>query len=162
MEKLLELFYEAIDPTTINRQGGDIGTQYRTGIYYEEERDKEIIEESLENLQKRYKRPIVIEINKCINFYKAEEYHQKYLDKNPGGYCHIGEDKFRKARLSNVDLSDIQYRVTQKGETEPPFQNEYYDFFEPGLYVDIVSGEPLFLSTKNSIQDAGGPAFQIL
>jgi len=95
---LLDLFYDVIDPTSLNRQGADCGTQYRSGIYYTEEADREIILSSIEFLQKRYNEPVMIEVKPLENFYPAEEYHQKYLDKNPGGYCHISNAKFVKVR----------------------------------------------------------------
>ncbi|WP_313133634.1 peptide-methionine (S)-S-oxide reductase MsrA [Anaerocolumna sp.] len=101
---ILELYYDVINPTSVNRQGGDIGSQYRTGIYYVYEEDIEIIEDSIKELQKKYDKPIAIEVLPFRNYYLAEEYHQKYLDKNPNGYCHIGTDKFEKAKLA-VDPS---------------------------------------------------------
>ena len=82
---LLELFYDAIDPTSVNRQGGDAGRQYRTGIYYTDEADRPMIEESLTVLQSRLKKPVAIEYGPLENYWPAEEYHQRYLDKNPGG-----------------------------------------------------------------------------
>lgn len=97
---ILDLYYDVINPISVNRQGGDIGTQYRTGIYYVYEEDKEIIEDSIKELQKKYDKPIAIEVLPLKNYYLAEEYHQKYLDKNPSGYCHIGTDKFEKAKLA--------------------------------------------------------------
>jgi peptide-methionine (S)-S-oxide reductase len=92
LDKLLERFWSIIDPTTLNRQGPDVGSQYRTGIYYIEEADKEIILKSKENEQNKYDKKIVTEIKPLENYYRAEEYHQKYLKKNPGGYCHIKLD----------------------------------------------------------------------
>lgn len=89
LNKLLELFWKVIDPTSLNKQGGDIGTQYRTGIYYTDEKDIGIIRESLEKEAKKYTRSIVTEVEELKCFYPAEEYHQKYLEKNPNGYCHI-------------------------------------------------------------------------
>lgn len=97
LEYLLELYYDVINPVSKNKQGGDIGTQYRTGIYYVDEEDVTVIKESIKNLQTKYREPIAIEVLPLKNYYKAEEYHQKYLDKNPSGYCHIGYDKFEKA-----------------------------------------------------------------
>ena len=94
---LLSCYYEVVDPTSVNRQGNDIGAQYRTGIYFTEEEDEPIIKASLQRLQKKYKQPIAIECTRLLNFYAAEEYHQRYLDKNPAGYCHIGPDLFEKA-----------------------------------------------------------------
>lgn len=89
LEAILNLYYEAIDPLAKNRQGNDIGTQYRTGIYYVNDRDKEVIENSLKELQKHYDKPVLIETMPLNNYYTAEEYHQKYLDRNPNGYKHI-------------------------------------------------------------------------
>jgi methionine-S-sulfoxide reductase len=91
---LLDLFYKAIDPTSLNRQGNDVGAQYRTGIYYVDETDRNVIDASISQLSERTTRPVVIEVKPLENYYAAEEYHQKYLEKNPGGYCHISNDKF--------------------------------------------------------------------
>ena len=82
-------FFRIVDPTQINRQGNDIGIQYRSGIYYYDDQDKQIIETFIENIKNDYNKPIQTKVIKTTNFYDAEEYHQKYLDKNPGGYCHI-------------------------------------------------------------------------
>ncbi len=98
LERILELFYKTIDPTSLNRQGGDHGSQYRTGIYYTREADLPIIEESLRQLATLYRAPIVIECLPLENYFAAEEYHQDYLDKNPGGYCHIRPELFLLAR----------------------------------------------------------------
>ncbi|NLM44801.1 MAG: peptide-methionine (S)-S-oxide reductase MsrA [Clostridiales bacterium] len=89
LEELLKRFWSVIDPTVLNRQGPDIGTQYRTGIYYTDKEDLAIIKASLDEEQKKYDKSIVTEIEPLKCFYDAEEYHQKYLKKNPGGYCHI-------------------------------------------------------------------------
>ncbi len=92
LEKLLFRFWNIIEPTWLNRQGGDIGHQYRTGIYYMDEKDIPIIESTLKFEQEKYDEPIVTEIKPLTSFYEAEEYHQKYLKKNPNGYCHINLD----------------------------------------------------------------------
>lgn len=89
LEEILNEYWSIIDPTILNRQGNDVGSQYRTGIYYLDEQDLDIIIKSKENNQKNYDKKIVTEIKPLINYYKAEEYHQKYLKKNPNGYCHI-------------------------------------------------------------------------
>lgn len=89
LERILELFWKVIDPTSLNKQGGDRGTQYRTGIYFIDESNEIVINKSLQNESKNYSKQIVTEVEKLINFYVAEEYHQKYLEKNPNGYCHI-------------------------------------------------------------------------
>ena len=98
LEELLEQFYKAIDPTSVNRQGGDAGVQYRTGIYFTDPAQKPVIEASLARLQARYAQPVAVEALPLTHFYTAEEYHQKYLDKNPGGYCHISPALFEAAR----------------------------------------------------------------
>lgn len=100
LEYLLTLYYKIIDPISVNRQGGDIGSQYRTGIYYTDNSDIDIIKDSINKLQSSYKEPIAIEVLPLKNYYPAEEYHQKYLDKNILGYCHISSDKFNEARLA--------------------------------------------------------------
>ncbi|MDD2484176.1 MAG: peptide-methionine (R)-S-oxide reductase MsrB [Eubacteriales bacterium] len=171
---LLELYYDAIDPVSVNRQGGDSGVQYRSGIYYVEESDKAIILKSIARLQKRIGKPIAVEVAVLQNFTPAEEYHQKYLDKNPSGYCHIGGDKFKKAALAIIDptafqkpdeeelrttLSGEQYAVTRHNVTEPPFQNEFWDSFKAGIYVDITTGEPLFSSSDKFESGCGWPSF---
>ena len=171
---LLELYYEAIDPLSLNRQGGDTGIQYRTGIYYTSANDLPIIEQSLKQLQARHDRPVQIEVKPLENYTKAEAYHQKYLDKNPRGYCHIGSQSFEKAANAIVNpnsyilpdaeqlrskLSPIQYHVTQHDATEPPFQNEFWNTFEQGIYVDITTGEPLFVSSDKFESGCGWPSF---
>lgn len=174
LDFLLGLYYEAIDPTSVNRQGGDRGTQYRTGIYYTDPNDLPVIEKSLKILQKRYVKPVAVEVKPLENFSPAEEYHQNYLEKNPGGYCHIGGEKFKKASEAVVnpaeyskpdyaalqqELTETQIEVTQHGATEPPFHNEYWDYFKPGIYVDITTGEPLFSSADKFKSSCGWPSF---
>ncbi|MGE4282729.1 MAG: peptide-methionine (R)-S-oxide reductase MsrB [Clostridia bacterium] len=174
LEFILDLYYDVINPTSINRQGGDIGSQYRTGIYYVDANDKEIILDSIRQLQEKHDKSIAIEVSQLQNYYIAEEYHQKYLDKNPNGYCHIGSDKFQKAKLAKDcsvkykplpkevlkdSLTEIQYNVTQNSATERPFRNEYYDNFQVGIYVDITTGEPLFLSSDKFESGCGWPSF---
>lgn len=89
LEDLLKEYWSIVDPTTLNKQGPDVGSQYRTGIYYINEDDLNIILKSKEENQKNYSKKIVTEVKPLINYYKAEKYHQKYLKKNPNGYCHI-------------------------------------------------------------------------
>lgn len=89
LKTLTALFFEIIDPVSVNRQGSDSGTQYRTGIYYTETEDKALVEAMLGELQKKYVEPLAVELQPLMNFYAAENYHQDYLQKNPGGYCHI-------------------------------------------------------------------------
>lgn len=102
LEFILNLYYDVINPTSVNKQGGDEGTQYRTGIYYVDESDLEIIQASIRELQKNYEKPIAIEVLPLQNYYLAEEYHQNYLDKNPNGYCHIRKEKFESVKLAKA------------------------------------------------------------
>ncbi|MDV3427516.1 MAG: peptide-methionine (S)-S-oxide reductase MsrA [Bacillota bacterium] len=97
LNKLLSAYFIIIDPTVLNRQGHDIGSQYRTGIYYYDENDFNIISKFIESQQKKYKEKIVTEAGPVQNFYPAEEYHQKYLEKNPGGYCHIPRELIKNS-----------------------------------------------------------------
>jgi len=98
LKEILNLFYMIIDPTIIDRQGHDIGHQYRTGIYYIDSNDKDIIKDSLLELSKKYDKPIVTELLPLDNFTIAEEYHQDYLIKNPTGYCHVDPKMFEIAK----------------------------------------------------------------
>lgn len=104
LEKLLEIFYLSIDPTSLNRQGYDCGTQYRTGIYFTAAEDEATVVRSLAQLQSRYKQPIVVEAQALSNFYPAESYHQDYLEVNPRGYCHIRPGLFEYARKANTAI----------------------------------------------------------
>lgn len=89
LDTLLDSFWKIIDPTLLNQQGPDVGTQYRTGVYFSDPGDQAVIRASLDQEQKKYQESIVTEVMPLKNFYDAEEYHQDYLAKNPGGYCHI-------------------------------------------------------------------------
>ncbi len=122
-------------------------------------------------MQKKYSKPIVIEVGALQNFILAEDYHQDYLDKNPGGYCHIDlnlarkplydESRFKtpsKAELKKK-LTDEQYLVTQEKATERPFTSKYDQFEGKGIYVDIVTGKPLFSSTDKYDAGCGWPSF---
>ena len=98
---LLKLFYKIIDPTLQDRQGEDIGHQYRTGVYYTDDEDAAVVQMSLKELQDHTEGKVVVEVCPLQNFYDAEEYHQKYLDKNPGGYCHVPFEEIR--RVADID-----------------------------------------------------------
>ena len=171
---LLSLYFSAIDPVSVNRQGGDCGEQYRTGIYYTDDADLPVIRQVIGEQQKRYAAPIAVEVLPLQNFTPAEDYHQKYLDHNPGGYCHIHKEQFDKARKAIINPADfhapdqavlrdaltpIQYEVTQHSATEQPFQNEFNGTFTPGIYVDVTTGEPLFASTDKFESGCGWPSF---
>ena len=98
---LLDLYFLTIDPTSLNKQGNDIGDQYRTGIYYTSKNQLPIIQHRLDREAAKYTKQLVVELKPIQRFYKAEEYHQDYLDKNPGGYCHINPALFEVARKAN-------------------------------------------------------------
>ena len=171
LEEILGYYLRVVDPTSLNKQGNDVGIQYRSGVYYTDEAEKEIIEKILEKEQKKYDEKIVVEVKKLENFYLAEEYHQDYLDKNPNGYCHIDitladEPLIDLEAYSKPDdeelkqkLTPLQYSVTQESHTERPFQNEFWDNDEKGIYVDIVTGEPLFSSEDKFDSGCGWPSF---
>lgn len=164
LEDLLNHYFDIVDPTTSNSQGFDVGTQYRSGIYYQSEEDKNLIEDTIEEESKRYKSPIVTEVKKLESFYSAEEYHQKYLDKNPQGYCHIDLSKVKKYKKPSKEelkekLSEVEYHVTQENATERPFSSFYDKLFEDGIYVDITTGEPLFSSKDKYDAGCGWPSF---
>ncbi|MCC8170944.1 MAG: peptide-methionine (R)-S-oxide reductase MsrB [Parabacteroides sp.] len=184
LNSLVDLFFKTIDPTSLNRQGNNKGVQYRTGIYYTDKADLPIIRQVIEVLSKKYSRPVVVEIEPLKNFYPAEEYHQDYLGKHPDGYCHISPDLFEMAKKANMKnknneataspgkkfqkpddaelrarLTAEQYAVTQQNATESPFRNEYWNEKREGIYVDITTGEPLFVSTDKFDSGCGWPSF---
>ena len=189
LERVLKYYLRVIDPTSLNKQGNDRGVQYRTGIYYTDAADKAVAEQALENAASKYSKPLVVENEPLQNFSLAEEYHQDYLAKNPNGYCHIdlslADDKIQSTRktiklapantvaealdpkrYANFDknalkntLTKSQYDITQKAGTERAFSHEYDHLFAPGIYVDVVSGEPLFLSTHKYDSGCGWPSF---
>ena len=101
LEKIVELYFHSIDPLSLNKQGNDIGTRYRTGIYYTEECDRAVIESVYNAVAKRLGEELVVELEPLHNFYSAEEYHQDYLDKNPAGYCHLPAFLFEYAKKAN-------------------------------------------------------------
>ena len=186
LDELLSVFYDSIDPTTQDRQGNDVGRQYRSGIYYVKAdggKDASIIRASLDALQNRLGQKTAVEMGPIVNFYRAEDDHQEYLEKHPNGYCHISpaliaamrekraeaepmgekknvrhDEKPTKAELRER-LTDLQYAVTQEKATEPPFRNEYDHEFRAGIYCDITTGEPLFVSTDKYDSGCGWPAF---
>nr|WP_232045881.1 peptide-methionine (R)-S-oxide reductase MsrB [Campylobacter lanienae] len=171
INEILEHYFRIIDPFSINKQGNDIGRQYRTGIYYNDESLKPIIIEFIRAKQAKFDKKIAVEIEPLKNYVEAEEYHQKYLEKNPNGYCHIDlnlankplydESKFKlpsKDELKNT-LSDLEYRVTQEKATERPYSSKYDKFDERGIYVDIVSKKPLFSSSDKYDAGCGWPSF---
>ena len=173
LDALLFAFFRVIDPTVENRQGNDRGTQYQTGIYFADEASKDTVMRIAEIERERHP-AFKVEIGPLQSFYEAEEYHQQYLEKNPNGYCHIGRVAFLEAEQMIADpgryprpnrekiqemLDETAFRVTQKGETEPAFQNAFWNKDEKGIYVDVVTGEPLFTSSDKYQSSCGWPAF---
>ncbi|QHJ72087.1 peptide-methionine (R)-S-oxide reductase [Planococcus halotolerans] len=175
LESLVSQFFMIIDPTLLNQQGNDKGTQYRTAVYYENEEDRAVIDKIASAEAERYDKPIVTEIEPLEHYYLAEEYHQDYLEKNPDGYCHIEFDSLEDQEIPSLidpaaypkpsdeelkeKLTEIQYNVTQNDDTETAYSNEYWDNYEPGLYVDVTTGEPLFSSAEKYDSETGWPSF---
>ena len=178
LDALLRQFFQIIDPTSRNRQGNDHGSQYRSGIYYLDPADLDVIRQVVAEEQDKHQRPIVTEIELLRRFDAAEEYHQDYLEKNPQGYCHVRFDTLPAAdrpgaapvilpeqyprptdEVLRQTLAPGQYQVTQKNATERPFTGAYWDLDDPGLYVDVATGEPLFSSRDKFDAGCGWPSF---
>lgn len=170
-DKLLEVYWSQIDPTDPGGQFHDRGDSYRTAIFYHSEVQRELAEQSKQALDKsgRFKNPIVTDIIPAKTFYPAEEYHQAYYKKNPfrykmyqagSGRAAFIKENWKKtgSELKNK-LTPMQYEVTQNNGTEPPFKNEFWNHTEEGIYVDIVSGEPLFCSLDKYDAGCGWPSF---
>ncbi len=184
---LLEVFWKTHDPTTLNRQGPDIGTQYRSVIFYHTEEQKELATYYKQKLNesKMFRTPVVTEISPFEAFYPAEDYHQEYYDRNGRQrYCYtyirpklakfkkIFEDKLKKepesaekVRKSDAQwrsqLSYGQYQVTRKKATEPAFTGKYWNHKEKGTYECVCCGLPLFDSSTKFDSGTGWPSYWI-
>jgi len=173
LDALLFAYFYVIDPTAENRQGNDIGSQYQTGIYYTNEKAKETVERIADIERSRWT-SFHVEIGPLQNYYPAEAYHQDYLENHPNGYCHIPLKEIELLSGLRIDpgdyqrpaddvirdmLTEEQYYITQENGTEYSFDNEYWEFFEKGIYVDVVTGEPLFSSEDKFESSCGWPAF---
>jgi peptide methionine sulfoxide reductase msrA/msrB len=184
-EQLLDIFWRQIDPTDAHGSFVDRGSQYRSVIFYHDSEQQRLAAESKKALDRsgRYPKPVVTEIEPLAVFYSAEDYHQDYYKVNSIRYKYYrynsGRDQYlasiwgeegndapkfgRYTKMSDRELKQrltrMQYRVTQREGTEPPFNNKYWDNKEDGIYVDIVSGEPLFSSTDKFKSGTGWPSF---
>lgn len=172
-EKLVEIYWQQIDPTDPGGQFNDRGESYQTAIFYHNEEQKRIAEASKQSLAEsgKFSKPIVTKILPAKPFYEAEEDHQNYYQKQPFHYQLYKKGSGREAFIEKhwrkkydkeelkKKLTPMQYRVTQEDATEPPFQNEYWDHEEEGIYVDIVSGEVLFSSKDKFDANCGWPSF---
>ncbi len=183
-EELMDVYWKHIDPTDPHGQFADRGSQYKTAVFYHNEEQRMIAEKSKRELDEsgRFGGPIVTEILPLVNFYLAEEYHQDYYKKQAdrfNAYKKLsGREKFINETWGSSEgkpdgdsfvkpsqdelkekLTSLQYRVTQENYTEPPFNNEYWNNKREGIYVDVVSGEPLFSSTAKFDSGTGWPSF---
>ena len=176
LDALLLAYFYVIDPTVQNRQGNDRGSQYQTGVYYTNESARETVKRIAE-IERGRSEKFFVEIGPLKNYYPAEEYHQDYLKKHPGGYCHISFDSLRDlegkkagsldparyARPSDGELkkqlTPEEYDVTQNAGTERPFTGKYWKNTRHGIYVDVATGEPLFSSSDKFETGCGWPGF---
>ena len=173
---LLNHFWRQIDPTDEEGQFADRGSQYKTAIFYHNQKQKVQAEKSKEELDrsKKFDKPVVTEIITLTRFYMAEEYHQDYSRKESKHYelykKGSGREKFIKENWGKnfvkpeedelkKKLTPLQYNVTQECGTEQPFNNQYWDNKKEGIYVDVVSGEPLFISRDKFDSGTGWPSF---
>lgn len=169
--KLLDIFWRQIDPTDSGGQFNDRGQSYQTAIFYHDEEQRRKAEASKQALIEKgcFQKPIATQILPAKTFFPAEEYHQDFYKKNSFRYTLYrqgsGRDKFIEKNWPidqsqlKTKLTDLQYHVTQENGTEPPFQNEYWNNDREGIYVDVISGEPLFTSKDKFNSECGWPSF---
>jgi len=178
--ELLDVYWKQFDPTDAGGSFYDRGSQYQSAIFYKDDTQKKLAEESKESLDKSgiFKKPVVTKIEEFTSFYPAENYHQHFFKKNPvrfnayekasgrenfilGVWGDNGIDRYKKLSEEEMKkkLTPLQYDVTQNSATERPFQNEYWNNHKEGIYVDVVSGEPLFCSKDKFDSGTGWPSF---
>ncbi len=169
LEEILLHYFRIIEPTSVNKQGNDIGRQYRTGVYYTDEAERAVIDKVFEKMASVHGK-LAVETEALANFIPAEEYHQDYLDKNPNGYCHINlrmatEPLFEEAYQNPEDselkdkLDDLSYAVLRESDTERPFTSPLNEEHRKGIYVDKITGQPLFASQDKFDSGCGWPSF---
>lgn len=169
LEEILLHYFRIIDPKSVNQQGNDIGRQYRTGIYYENEADIPVIEKMMRFEREKHGK-IAVETSKLKNFVNAEDYHQDYLDKNPGGYCHIDLGLAQKPLFETSPtlpteeelkktLTPEEFHIIVNAGTERPFTSELNDEYRKGIYIDKVTKVPLFASQDKFDAGCGWPSF---
>jgi len=175
-ERLLDLFWRQINPTDQGGQFADRGSQYRTAIFYHTEEQKAIAEKSKEKLERsgKFDSPVATKIIPFTKFFKAEDYHQGYSQKQPLEFKLYKKGSGREGFIKKTwgensakpeekelksKLTPLQYKVTQECGTEPPFENEYWNNKREGIYVDVVTGEPLFSSKDKFDSHTGWPSF---
>jgi len=167
--QILDIFWRHIDPFDTGGQFADRGSQYQTAIFYQDAKQKQLAEESKEDVFHLFHKPVATQILPAKPFFAAEEYHQAYCTKRPLQYQsyaghhqlplqNIWRGKHLQGELQDK-LTPLQYHVTQEEGTEPPFRNDYWDNKAEGIYVDIVTGEPLFLSSDKYDSGTGWPSF---
>ncbi len=169
LDEILLHYFRIIDPISLNKQGNDIGRQYRTGIYYTNRKDIPIIEKIFAH-KKNIHGNLVVEKMELKNFVKAEDYHQDYLKKNPQGYCHINlhkakeplfkkEYKNPKEKQLKATLDKTSYAVLRENATERPGSSALNNEYRKGIYIDKITGEPLFASKDKFDAGCGWPSF---
>jgi peptide methionine sulfoxide reductase msrA/msrB len=167
-DMLLHLFWSIHDPTTLNRQGPDVGSQYRSAVFYHTPEQLDAARRSKERLQQsdRFPAPVVTEITLASHFYKAEEYHQNYFQKRGIASCHAATlSPDTPPKITKTDqqwkqlLTPTQYRITRRKGTERAFTGKYHDFKEPGLYKCLCCGNELFSSQTKFDSGTGWPSF---
>lgn len=178
LDQILRHYLRIIEPASLNRQGNDIGSQYRTGVYSLDRHEQAQIAAALLRLQQQLVQPVMVENQPLQAFYPAEDYHQDYLDKNPRGYCHVDlgmaeqplaapappaflVDDYQRPpdEVLRRVLTPAQFQVTRENATERAYSHDYDQLYAPGIYVDVISGEPLFSSEDKFDGACGWPSF---
>lgn len=168
LEEIVVHLFRIIHPDSLNKQGNDVGIQYRTGVYYTDINDRKVIESVFNIFKKNYKE-FYVELEEVKNYFTAEEYHQDYLEKNPTGYCHVDlsidlnltdhEQEILKQVRKELSLDQLSYDVLKHSATERPHTSELNKEYRKGIYVEKISGEVLFSSSAKFDSGCGWPSF---